>query len=465
MKIPLSPPRLNDLLAQADPVAIGRLVGGSPTHKGGYLHWDELRHRTPPEGLTPEQWWAATKLARQGMLKPLPLTDKHGQPIRFAMPDPVLRALHNIDRQAAGEIAMSEQAVSGEDRNRYLVSSLIEEAITSSQLEGASTTREEAKDMLRSGRSPRDRSERMILNNYLVMAQIRELKQEPFTPERILELHRIVTDGTLDDPSAAGRLRLPHERISVMDATHTTVLHEPPPAGELAKRLERLCTFANQDVDAKPFVHPVIRAILIHFMMGYDHPFVDGNGRTARALFYWSMARSGYWLMEYLSISRLIRQAPVKYARAYLHTETDDNDATYFILHQLDVIERAIEALHQYLARKIQEQRSAEGLLRKEPRLADALNHRQVALLSHALRHPGHAYTVASHQRSHQIVTQTARTDLLKLVELGLLEKRKRGRAFAFYAPPDLANRLRAATKTSSQAPSPSGRRAHGCAR
>jgi Fic family protein len=231
-----------------------------------------------------------------------------------------------------------------------------------------------------------------------------------------------------------------------MDATHTTVLHEPPEAKTLPDRLQRLCDFANQNEKAQPFVHPVIRAILVHFMLGYDHPFVDGNGRTARALFYWSMARSGYWLMEYLSISRLIKKAPAKYARAYLYTETDDNDATYFILYQLEVIEQAIKGLHEYLARKMGEQRSAEAMLRHAPGLAANLNHRQLALLSHALRHAGHGYTVESHKRSHQITTQTSRTDLLKLVELGLLEQRKRGRAFVFYAPADLGARIETAS-------------------
>lgn len=447
MKIPLAPPRLEALLTNLDLGNFSGIFEIPPTHDERYLHWDELRHRNPPEGLTAELWWAGVKLARRGMAKALPLFDKNDRPIVFAMPDPVLRALHEIDRQAAGEIAMSEQAVSGEDRNRYLVSSLIEEAITSSQLEGAATTREEAKDMLRSGRSPRDRSERMILNNYHVMEQIRGLKNEAFTPERILELHRVVSDGAMDDPTAAGRFRRDDERISVMDATHTVKLHEPPPAATLSERLARLCTFANQDAKAQPFVHPVIRAILVHFMLGYDHPFVDGNGRTARALFYWSMARSGYWLTEYLSISRLIRQAPAKYARAYLYTETDDNDATYFILHQLEVIEQAIAALHDYLARKIDEQRGAERLLRHAPSLTDAINHRQTALLSHALRHPGYGYTVESHKRSHQVTTQTSRTDLVKLAELGLLEQRKRGRAFVFHAPQDLGERIGAVSR------------------
>ncbi len=443
MKIPLSPPSLVQLLDQIQDLST--VLGRAPLVDGRYQHWDELRHRNPPKDLTHEEWWAGIKLARQSQRQLLPFLDTHDRPMHFTQPDPVQRALHNIDRQAAGNVAASSPMVSEGERERYLVSSLIEEAITSSQLEGASTTQEVAKDMLRSGRKPRDRSERMILNNYQVMQMVRELRDEPLTPDLLLQMHRIVTDGTLETPGAAGRVRRPDERVRVMDAQHSTVLHEPPDARGLADRIERLCRFANQGEEPQPFIHPVIRAILLHFALGYDHPFVDGNGRTARALFYWSMARSGYWLMEYVSISRLLKETPAKYARAYLHAETDDNDTTYFLIHQLGVIEQAIKALHDYLGRKSREQASTEALLRHAPRLSDQLNHRQVALLSHALRHTGHGYTVASHQRSHQVTPQTARTDLLSLVDLELLEKAKRGRAFVFYAPGDLRARIQQA--------------------
>lgn len=296
--------------------------------------------------------------------------------------------------------------------------------------------------MLRSGRKPRDRSERMVLNNYHVMEYIREIKDEFLTPELVLELHRIVTTETLDDPTAVGRLRNPGERIHVVDSEHSTILHTPPNALSLPERLTVLCKFANQSDDSPPFIHPVIRAILLHFMLGYDHPFIDGNGRTARALFYWSMARQKYWLMEYVSISRLLKQAPAQYGRAYLYTETDANDATYFILHQLSVIQRAIQSLYDYLELKSAQQRSAEKLLRHSPKFTSQLNHRQIALLSHALKHPGHGYTVDSHRRSHKVTQQTSRTDLLKLAELGLLEKTKVGRAFVYYAPEDLQQRI-----------------------
>lgn len=444
MHLPLPPPDASALLLGLTPEQLGALFGSggipSPLVKGQYLHWDELRHRPPPDGLSHEHWWVRIKLARQGQYKELPLLDKAGRPFVIGIPEPVQIALHHIDRDAAGQIAAASP-MHGEQRDRYLMHSLIEEAITSSQLEGASTTRRVAEQMLLAGRRPRDASERMIFNNFHAMEVIRAMRNETITPERILELHRIVTEGTLEQPGDAGHLRQDDE-ISVRDQRDNTLLHQPPPWQELPERLERLCAFANQAENASPYVHPVLRAILLHFMLGYDHPFADGNGRTARALFYWSMARSGYWLVEFISISHFLRQAPSQYVRAYLHSESDDNDVTYFAIHQLDTMRQAIAALHEHLARTAQEQRQTEQLLAGSSALRSQLNHRQITLLNHALRHPDEEYRLDRHQRMHGVVYQTARNDLLMLETLGLLTKTKIGNAYVFAALPNLRQRI-----------------------
>jgi Fic family protein len=441
VKVPLKPPTLDELIADDDVVkAAGKILAkasGSEVN-GKYHHWDKLRHYKPPEGLTHRQWLFGLKFSRRQVAKQIPLQDIEGNPFWYAMTDGVLRLVHRVDRDASGRIEISEQVTNPETRDRYIINSLIQEAITSSQLEGASTTVERAKEMIRTGRKPMDRSELMILNNFRAMQHVREFVNEPLTPELILELQAIVTKDTLDDATASGRFRTASDDIVVSDVLTGEILHRPPHAKDIKKRINSLCAFANDDSEDR-FVHPVVRAIILHFWLGYDHPFVDGNGRTARALFYWSMLSRGYWLCEYISISRILRAAPAKYAKAYLYTETDENDLTYFILYQLEVIERAIDELQQYLQKKVREVRQVERLLRRSAEL----NHRQLALLSHALRHPDARYTVYSHMRSHNVVYQTARMDLLDLERKGLVEKRKIGRTYYFSPYRDLADRLR----------------------
>ncbi|MDR2239628.1 MAG: Fic family protein [Zoogloeaceae bacterium] len=445
MKIPDKVPTIGEAIGNLPPDRVPIIFqhATTPLPYGRYLHWHDLKYRTPPDGLTREEWWAAILLARASGLQRLPLLDKQGNSFQFSTPSPVLIDLHRIDREAAGQLHSMAGSAMEVDKNsqRYLLSSLIEEAITSSQLEGASTTRQVAAAMLQTGRKPRNHSETMIFNNYRTMEYLRSLKKENLTPNLVLELHRMLTQDTLENPEDAGRLRQDNE-IHIMHPGTETTLHIPSDYKELPERLERLCKFANMDETDSPFVHPVLRAILLHFMIGYDHPFVDGNGRTARALFYWSLARSGYWLMEYTSISHFLRKAPAQYMKAYLYTETDGNDTTYFLLHQLRTIRRSITALHEYIDRTLREQKETQQLLAASPKLRTAFNHRQVSLLTHALKHPQASYRVDAHQRSHNVVYQTARSDLLQLHELGLLEKGKQGNAYVFFVPEDLRERL-----------------------
>ncbi len=447
MKIPVTPPDVDVILKTALSTRssgdLRLLLGGTvgPTPNGKYAHWDILRHLQPHEGLTAEQTWAATKIARRHILTGTPLTDTKGAHVSYALPALVLKLLHTVDRDAGGVIGAPDQVTNPQTQATYLLKSIVEEAITSSQLEGASTTRRVAKDMLLSGREPRDRSERMIVNNYRALQYVRAHRTEAITEAHVFALQSILVDDTLDVPDGAGRFRRDDEHIVVEDETGTT-LHHPPVERELPRRLRVLCEFAN-GAHTKDFMPPVIRAILVHYGLAYDHPFIDGNGRTARALFYWVMAREGYWLCEYISISRILKKARAQYAESFLYTETDENDATYFIVHQLKVLTRAIADLHEYLQRKLTEMREVDDMVRHNRALRAELNPRQLDLLTHALKQPQGEYTIASHRRAHDVAYATARSDLLALAERGLLEQRNRGRQFYFVAPPKLRTMLR----------------------
>src|SRR3954452_18317746 len=102
-----------------------------------YLHWDKLRRLDPPEGLSSEHWWLGLKASRAAEARLLPWMDKDGAPFRYGLPDLVLKPLHRIDQRASGEVAMDEVVTSEKQAGqRFLVTSLMKEAIRSSQLEG-----------------------------------------------------------------------------------------------------------------------------------------------------------------------------------------------------------------------------------------------------------------------------------------------------------------------------------------
>ena len=407
-------------------------------------NWEDCSYRAGQVGLTADEFWGMVKLSRHAAGRQMiPLRDVKGQPFQYYLPASVQRLLHFIDTHLGGSVQVAwPELESEDDQRRYLISSLCEEAIASSEIEGAVVTRKEAKEMLLKKKKPQNRHEHMVMNNYRTIQMLNQRRAEPLSVDLLLEIQRELTQETLD-VDGCGRFRQADEKIDVWDDEDQQTLHVPPPAAELPDRMQQLCAFANADghKDGK-FIHPVIRAILLHFWLGYDHPFVDGNGRTARALFYWSMLRHRYWLVEYLTISSIILKQPKQYPRAFLNTENDDNDLTYFLLYHVQVIERSIQAFQEYLAQKIQEKKRLSRVL-----LPALFNERQQAILLEAQKDPDTFFTYESHAMTHQITIATARTDLLDLEKKGLLIGNRVGRRFQFVAVRNLEDRLRKIAK------------------
>jgi len=424
---------------------LSALTAGPSDEKGRYLHWTDLRHKVPPKGLDRQLWWAGTRNARRHVGVDLPLNGFGDEPFWFCPHNVMLSRLHWADINAAGAMSGEPALADPASRRRYLMRNLVEEAISSSQLEGASTTTAVARTMIASGRAPDDRDERMILNNYRAMQFIRSVRGEPLSLDVVFELHRIATEGTFERPDHAGRLRTAADAAVVVEDRRTQdTVHVPPRVDQLESRLRELVAFAHGDPSTSSvFIHPLVRAIALHFMIGWIHPFIDGNGRTARALFYWSASRSDYGMIEYLSISAALKRAPIAYLHAYLRTETDGNDLTYFIDHQLDVLAASIAHLQEAFQQRIAETRRSRALLEGNGTLRSHLNLRQTLLLQHALDHPHDAITIATHMARHQVTHQTARKDLVDLVEkFQLLDKHTEGRRFVFTAPADLTKRM-----------------------
>jgi Fic family protein len=168
-------------------------------------------------------------------------------------------------------------------------------------------------------------------------------------------------------------------------------------------------------------------------LIGYIHPFNDGNGRAARALFYWYLLKNDYWLFEYMAVSRVINDSKKQYRDAYLHTESDrtlndSGDLTYFIKYNLYCIQKALDEILGYLERKQKEQSQALKIITE----SGNLTLRQAEILKQFLKQPEKPIAIKEIMTTYSVAYATARSDLFSLEKSGCVEKRKVGKKFIF---------------------------------
>jgi len=387
-----------------------------------YVHWDQLRYKKIPQDVSPELVWALLSLFRREQYRALRFEDLR---LKYILLNETLRKLHLLDKGCAGYLESGLEFVNLQGKERYIISSLMEEAIASSQIEGAATTRKVAKELLRLNKKPRNYSEQMIVNGYRTMQKIVKMKDGKITPDLILKLHQDITMDTLKNKKDEGRFR-DNNDILIADSVSSAIYHHPPDFRKIPELIQEFCNFANDD--SGDFIHPIIKGIILHFLIGYIHPFNDGNGRTARTLFYWYALSRGYWLFQLMSVSRILLRSKKNYGLSYLHTETDENDMTYFINYNLSAIEEALHEMEAYIGRKQKEQQETMKLLRG----LKNVNVRQADILKELMKDPERSILISEIMTTYNVVYDTARNDLLHLTRMGYLQKLKVKRTFVF---------------------------------
>lgn len=394
-----------------------------------YLYWDKVKYLTKEiDRISGEETeidavelWRNIKFKRKlnrklafAYLKKSKNSISVKYELYFNINDYLQQKLHYLDFNFGAGI-QKEQLLSDLDKHKYLSNALMEESIFSSMIEGATTTRVKAKEMLRKGRKPSNKSEQMILNNYKTIQYISEQKENELTIEKLFEIHKLVTENTLEEENI-GKFRSSND-VMVMNQITGEIVHTPPSFEELNELMKLFCDFFNNN-PKESFIHPIVKASILHFLIGFIHPFVDGNGRTARALFYWYLLKNGYWLTEYLSISRVILKTKTQYEKAYIYTEIDDMDVSYFIHYQVKVLTQAFEDLKNYIAKKKKEENKLSKFL-KLPNI----NERQAQILFWLEEDENRFFTVKEIENIFNITNQTARTDIEELVENNYLKK------------------------------------------
>ena len=376
----------------------------------GYEYWDKVKYKPLPYGYTPQMLWTYVKAERQKNM--IIVWDKYK--VKLCITSQMQRLCYEFDKMFETFWSSDNETQTTEKKN-YLISSLMEEAIYSSQMEGASTTRIVAKEMLRKKKSPQNKSQQMIVNNYNTIQYITQHRNDPLTEEGLLNIHRLMTEKTLEDPDNAGKFRT-NDNVVVADITENEVVYTPPSYKEIPEFVNTLCEMFNNDSNPQTFIHPIIKGIIIHFMLAFMHPFADGNGRTARALFYWYMLKEKYWLTEYMSISRVIAKSKKSYEKTFRYCESDGNDIGYFVMYNLKTLKTSFQQLNDYIQRKQQQKKSAKAFM-----LKGNINKRQAMILQHLTEEPDEIITVKDTQDLFSVSSMTARKDLTDLVVQGYL--------------------------------------------
>ncbi|PLR33929.1 Fic family protein [Chimaeribacter californicus] len=421
MKIKRPPVELDTSLTAQEMLALAKKYR---EYDEKYYHYHQIALRVADK-VTLLKLWTTLKFIRHTRLYPVLFADRAAG---FNLTKPIARALSVVDtvtfgpgREPAANLATS-----------YLVSQMIrEEAISSSQLEGAATTSRVAQAMLTVGREPRNESESMIMGNWRLMRYIAGNSEQPLTTDMILKMHGIACRGINERKYQPGVIRASNEVY--VAGREGEIIHQPPDFREVRAMLVALCGLVVR-LEADE-IHPLIVACILHFAIGFIHPFNDGNGRTARALFYYTMIRKGYPVFRYISVSKLLKNAAVKYGTAYLFTGTDELDLTYFIQYQCSVVCRAIA---EFVG-------SLESLQEEQLRLAEyvesafALTKTDLDILALALKAPGALLSAASVSERLAVSDNTARARLKALAGRGLLRPHKEGRGIVYEGPASVA--------------------------
>lgn len=385
-----------------------------------YLNKIEVGFRLPGE-LNLSEVWQEIQNERKARGEILELQDEKGEKFWYVNLKLMQAKLHQIDSRGRDSLY---SYIKPDIENELIFDSIIEEAWASNIIEGAFTTHKRAQELVRRNLTPKDKNELMTKNNHLAMTHILEHRGSEFNIDLILRIHHIITQGTLDDPEYAGKFR--DDEVFIWDKTNT-VIFKPMAAEKIEQCLNNLVTWVNTHSD-EDFIHPVVKASIIHFYLVYVHPFYDGNGRTARALFYFYLLQNQYEFFKYFSISALIAKQREKYYKAIKDVEDYDNDLTYFLMYFADVVSKSIDEIINRIVRKYQSDIISKNLDSK----GIYLNKRQKKLIKVLIDQDHKNITTRRYEKIFKVSYGTARSDLNELAENGLLQKRKIGKGFVY---------------------------------
>lgn len=371
-----------------------------------YLTPDEIKYRLQQQGKSQADWPSMSKeIVATRKTGSITLFFRSIEPKFWFYPADVIHKKIN-DIEKLGKDLFDQINKNASFKNEFLLDSAIEEAITSAIYEGAHSTRAQAEQLIASGQRPKNKDEWMLINNFNAMKWVKDNQHSELSNDVIRRLHQIVTENTLDgdDVNFQGKFR----NDTVFVGPHEGIAHD-----KIETALNEMIQLAT---NSPRYFHPLLKGILVHYFMGYIHPFFDGNGRTARALFYFKSIRNQLNYIELLSVSAYLRVHGKQYENSFVKVKENEFDLTYFIDFCLDSILSAL----QEVSRKV-------NYLLKMTDLKDRfeLSQTQIGLLQRMALHKFRTIDIEEYAQRISKSREFARQELKHLLELNLVSEIK----------------------------------------
>ena len=169
---------------------------------------------------------------------------------------------------------------------------LLQSAHSSTAIEGNPLSLDEVTKLAEGREIMVKRKDKQEVLNYIeALEKIPDFaKLTPFVKQNILDIHKIVTKETLENPKDEGVFR--DRQVVVGNKRTGEIIFNPPPTNQVPKLIDNFLDWFNSEQTKE--IDPVIEAGIVHYEIVRIHPFVDGNGRTARVLATMTLYKRGF---------------------------------------------------------------------------------------------------------------------------------------------------------------------------
>ena len=299
---------------------------------------------------------------------------------------------------------------------------LIKATHASTAIEGNPLTLEEVSRLAQGRKVTATRKTKLEVLNYLhVLENIEKYqKDKKITEIHILKLHRDITKGTLDNPEWEGKYR--EVQVYVGNKITGEIIFTPPPSKEVPILMEEFLMWLNSE--ESPKLHPVIIAGISHYEFVRIHPFVDGNGRCARALTTLILYIHEFDIKRFFTLDDYYDSDRIAYYSALKSVNQKTLDLTQWLEYFLEGVRVSIlRVKERVLQLSLERQKQREkGQI--------ALTERQMKIIE--LIQKNGQISSGDIQKTFKISRQAAYKEIKKLIELDIIERRGSGKAIYY---------------------------------